>query len=214
VGATHPGIPREHVSFLRGRGRYAGLVETGTYLGASAEWAAGVFPKVHSVEAQESLHRAAKERLAAHPNVALHLGHSRDVLAKLVPALEGRWLFWLDAHWSAGNTYGAGDECPLLDELGIALRGTQHTVLVDDARFFLWPPGAPHVWRAWPQIDAVCEAVRAHTGGGHGVTVFEDVIWILPRDLHEAWGEYLHGLASRPPPAEPRRGRLARLFGR
>lgn len=215
MGAIHPGIPREHVAFLRSRGGHAGLVETGTYQGASAEWAAGAFPIVHTIEASPELHAAARERLRPRPNVTAHLGHSRDVLGKLVPTLAGSWLFWLDAHWSAGSTYGAGDECPLLHELEIVLRGgARHAVLVDDARFFLWPPPAPHDWRAWPQIGEVCEAVRVHSGGGHRVTVFEDVIWILPRELHEPWCERLHALASRPAAPAPRRGALARLLGR
>jgi hypothetical protein len=214
VGAIHSGIPREHVAFLRSRGAHAGLVETGTYEGSTAEWASQQFPLVHTVEASGQLYAAARQRLARRANVTAHHGHSREVLETLVPALAGSWLFWLDAHWSGGSTYGAGDECPLLGELAIALRGTPHSVLVDDARFFLSPPRAPHDWKSWPQIDAVCEAVRVHSTAGHRVTVYEDVIWILPPDLHAEWCEYLHGLESRSPAPSPRRSRLEWLLGR
>jgi hypothetical protein len=196
MGAVSPGIPKDHVTQLKALADYAGLVETGTFLGATTEWASQVFPAVHTVEASPELFERAKARLGARSNVTQHQGRSPDVLRQLVPTLTGRWLFWLDAHWSAGETFGEGDECPLLSELAVILRSGPHPILIDDARCFVAPPGAPHDWRQWPTIDAIAVAAREHSGASASLTIVDDVIFVLPRDLHEPWCEYLHHRAS------------------
>lgn len=214
MGAVTLGIPRDHVQALKRFGQYAGFFETGTYLGATSEWASGEFPKVHTVEASPELFEKSRQVLAARPNVVQHQGRSADVLRRVVPTLEGPWLFWLDAHWSAGNTFGEGEECPLLSELEIILKGGEHALLVDDARLFFRPVGAPHDWRQWPTIDQICGTIRDHARSRVSVTIVDDVIFALPRATHERWSDHLFELASRPVEAPPKRRGLARLFGR
>lgn len=46
-------------------------------------------------------------------------GDSKIILKNLISTLKGPIIFWLDAHWSGGDTYGYKDECPLLDEIKI-----------------------------------------------------------------------------------------------
>jgi hypothetical protein len=198
MGAVTPGIPQEHVAKLNALGAYSGMVETGTFLGATAEWASAVFPTVHTIEAAPELFERAKARLAACENVTAHPGRSPDVLRGLLPSLRGSWLFWLDAHWSAGETFGQGDECPLLRELELILGAGAHSVLIDDARCFLAPPGAPHDWRQWPTIDRIASAVRAFSASSMSITIVDDVIFVLPAEVHERWCEYLHERASKP----------------
>ena len=76
-------------------------------------------------------------------------GNSRDVLPRLVPLFAGdnRVLFWLDAHYSGGVTYGQQDECPLLDELTIIFEKLSENkdimILVDDIRVFGVNPSYP-----------------------------------------------------------------------
>ena len=76
-------------------------------------------------------------------------GNSRDVLPRLVPLFAGdnRVLFWLDAHYSGGVTYGQQDECPLLDELTIIFENLSENkdimILVDDIRVFGVNPSYP-----------------------------------------------------------------------
>jgi hypothetical protein len=214
MGAVTQGIPRDHVEVLKRIGSYSGFFETGTYLGATAEWAAGQFAQVHTVEASPELFQRAKAVLAQKANVVQHQGRSADVLRRIVPTLAGRWLFWLDAHWSAGDTFGQGEECPLLGELEIVLRGGPHALLIDDARLFFRPFGPPHDWRQWPTIDDICATIRDHATERTSVTVVDDVIFALPRAVHEPWCEHLHALASQPTGAPARRRGLAGWFAR
>lgn len=207
MGAITRGIPREHVTTLKSLGSYVGLVETGTYLGATSRWAAKLFAQVHTVEASPELFARAQKALAKTPSVVQHLGRSPTVLRKMVPTLQGPWLFWLDAHWSGGLTFGQDQECPLLEELEIVVSSGAHGVLVDDARLFLRPLGAPHDWRQWPSIDEICATIRDHGSGRFSVTIVDDVLFALPRTVHESWCDHLHRMASSP------RG-IAGWFGR
>lgn len=197
MGAVTQGIPAVHAEALKAFGGFAGFFETGTYMGATTLWAAERFTTVHTVEASPVLFERAKGVLGPHVNVIQHLGRSSDVMRRVVPGLSGRWLFWLDAHWSAGDTFGEGEECPLLQEIEIVLSTGSHALLIDDARCFLRPPHPPHDWRQWPNIGDICLTVEKHRKGMF-VTVVDDVIFVLPEDLHEKWCEHLRGPEPQP----------------
>jgi len=78
----------------------------------------------------------AKARYGASENVSFLHGSSSDKLRELATTLDSATLFWLDAHWSRGNTFGATKECPLLEELEVNYNGgvTTTTVLNRIAR--------------------------------------------------------------------------------
>ena len=93
------------------------FLETGTYRGRTAAWAAENFDEVVTIEASSDLHDTAHERHGHLPNVRWVHGDTRDVLPCEVARLAGPAVAWLDSHWSGGTTYGEGDECPLLAEI-------------------------------------------------------------------------------------------------
>jgi hypothetical protein len=154
MGIERMGPPEELVLLLGQELDARTLVETGTYQGQTAAWAAWHFERVVTVEAAPELHREAATKYGALANVEFVLGDSRDVLTSLVSALVGPSLFWLDSHWSGGSTCGAFGECPLLDELD-AIRASphEHAILIDDARMFESAPPLPHDPAEWPSID-------------------------------------------------------------
>src|SRR5262249_19203678 len=152
------------------------FVETGTYTGRTAAWAAGAFGSVITIEASPELYAFAAEPLQCLKNVRRVLGDSREVLAPIVSSLAGPAVFWLDAHWSGPPTAGEHDECPLLEELQALARSPhENFVLIDDARLFLAPPPAPHRPEHWPSIDEVSEALSRLPHRGTTL-VFDDVI--------------------------------------
>jgi FkbM family methyltransferase len=106
------------------------------------------------------------------------LGDSRDILPQL--DLSEPTVFWLDGHWSAGDTAGEGDECPLLDEL--ATIGPQHAILIDDARLFIEPPPPPHDPEQWPTLEQVIDALDDRE-----VAIRDDVVIALPRRRRSRW---------------------------
>src|SRR5213594_1151332 len=78
-------------------------VETGTYRGGSARLLAEIFDDVVTIELSEDLHDAAARELAGLGNVRALQGDSRLELGPL--AVESvPTLYWLDGHWSGGNT--------------------------------------------------------------------------------------------------------------
>jgi len=190
MGAVHFGAPEDLALFLRDRLRLATFVETGTFGGGTASWAARHFTTVHSIEASAKYWRAAQNRYAALGNVTFHLGHSPTQLASLMPRLE-RPMFWLDAHWCGSDTAGVSGECPLLDEVAAIARARlpEPVILIDDARLFLAPPPAPHDWTQWPDLAAVVAALQRC--GDLSIAVVEDVIVAVPvavrHDLVEFW---------------------------
>src|SRR5919201_2007447 len=115
MGIVHPGVPKDLVLLLRNAFGVEDFIEAGTYLGATASWAAGVFPRVTTIEAAPALYNEARLRHQGHANLRFELGDSRQVFPRLLPELTAPSIFWLDSHYSGGDTFGAQDECPLLE---------------------------------------------------------------------------------------------------
>lgn len=114
------------------------FVETGTYKGHTTAIAADIFRVVHTIELCPDLYRDAVQRFADRPHVVLHLGDSAQALPEILPAIEGRPVFWLDGHFSGGDTALGSVECPVMDELrAIEQAGLRDAIiLVDDIRCF------------------------------------------------------------------------------
>ena len=155
------------------------FVETGTYRGDTAAWAAEHFARVATVELSPEYHAAATVRFRAQPQVRVLLGDSGAMLRQVAAELPGPAVLWLDAHWSGLDTAGRETECPLLSELAILNAApVTHTLLVDDARLFAAPPPRPHRAEKWPDLGAVLDGLRA--GGRRHVVMFEDVLIAVP----------------------------------
>lgn len=165
------------------------FIETGTYRGDTAAWAAGHFPRVVTIELSADYFAAARDRFRSQPGVTVLQGDSGARLREVGPGLRRPALFWLDAHWSGLDTAGRERECPLLEELAIINQAEPtHSVLVDDARLFSAPPPRPHRAEQWPALGDVVDALRA--GGRRHVVLFEDVFIGVPssaRDLLTRW---------------------------
>lgn len=181
MGIVHSGIPQDTVIYLKDRFGLDTLVETGTFKGATAEWASGHFAKVITVELSPSLHLEAAGRLRNRSNIELVLDDSRDALPKILKTLEKPALFWLDGHWTAtAGAAGQEAECPLLEELDAINRSKlDHLILIDDARLFLQPPPPPHRSTDWPTLERISEKL-SEPGRRRYVRVFDDVIFAVP----------------------------------
>lgn len=209
MGMVHFGVPERLALFLRDRFRLESFVETGTYGGATAAWAAQHFATVYSIEASEKYWREARARYGSVGNVNFILGDSPTQLASILSRVS-RPIFWLDAHWCGGETAGAAAECPLLAEIAAieAARLPLPVILIDDARLFLEPPPAPHRWEEWPGIAAVADALRRC--GDLYVAVREDVIVAVPE---EARADLVAFCRAQPhAPAAPAASRYFRGF--
>jgi hypothetical protein len=156
------------------------FVETGTFQGGSARWASSRFEKVWTIEINEPLFEMARRRLATRKNVEQHLGDSAKILASLVPLLDRPALFWLDAHWSGGNTGGELYPCPLREEIAaIDESPLEHVIAIDDMRFCL-NAEPPFEAGRWPDIGTLSALLRARHQDSY-VAIHNDVALRLPR---------------------------------
>jgi len=113
------------------------FVETGAYLGEGIERYIQEphFINIHSIELSEKWYNYCKEKFSNNSNVQIHLGNSFIVIKDLIDAREPV-LWYLDAHFSGGETAGADIEngCPLIKELETILdrHNLDDIIVIDD----------------------------------------------------------------------------------
>jgi hypothetical protein len=117
------------------------FIETGTYRGDMVHRMRRHFKSLQTIELDKDLHRYASSRFSPVKKITCHQGDSSVVLREIMPAIRERCLFWLDGHYSGGETAKGELSTPVLAEVNIILRhiastGLQHIILIDDARCF------------------------------------------------------------------------------
>jgi hypothetical protein len=113
------------------------MVETGTLLGDMIEAMKHRFMQLHSIEISHQLAQKAQQRFAGDKHVRIIENDSAIALKELVPTLQEPALFWLDGHYSGGNTGKGAKETPIMEELDTILAShLPHVIMIDDARCF------------------------------------------------------------------------------
>lgn len=197
MGRVTWGPPREILHGIKVLFSPNVFVETGTFLGETAAWAAGLFDSVYTIEAAKELYLQASQRHSRLNNVRFLNGESQAILAEIVAQLKQPALFWLDAHWSGGPTWGSDQECPLLEELAIICASSlDHLILIDDARLFLAPPPSPHKPEQWPDIGQISKILGL---ANRRVAILEDVIIAVPEHSGVAFSAFLQNYLRRHP---------------
>lgn len=150
------------------------FVETGTYRGDMVAAMQPNFDKLYSIELSPELHRAAVRRFEGQPAVEILFGDSGQVMGALMPRLTGKAVFWLDGHFSGGETAQAALDTPIWAELEhiLAAPDLGHVILIDDARLFGRDP-------AYPTVAAIADFVTGRRPNVR-IDVADDSIRILP----------------------------------
>ncbi len=170
------------------------FIETGTYKAQTSVWASKTFDIVYTIEASKKLYNEALKKYGNISNIRFMYGTSKECLKKIINEIDTLAVFWLDAHWSGGETFGNDDECPLLDELGlITKKGIKHYILIDDARLFMCPPPLPHNIDEWPDISQI---IIHLTDTGYKIFIHEDVIIAVPRENGRAFIKFFQKIAT------------------
>ncbi len=198
MGAVHFSIDKELVRFFKNRLPLSTFVETGTYKGDSLARVRPFFDHLYSVESSRRFFDEALGRFSGDSAVDIRFGDSVEWLARLSTSFEGEsTLFWLDAHWCVDEgTAGETSQCPLLGELSaIGALHPESVVLVDDFRYFLSPPNAPHDISHWPALEEVLAALGS-LSRVHALMVFNDVGVFYPGFLGNEMREHArcHGV--------------------
>jgi hypothetical protein len=116
-------------------------LETGTNFGQTTAILAKSSPFVVTLEPMVELYETASVRLKHHSNVEVIHASSEDGFAPAVERLGDRVNFWLDGHYSSGNTFRGSSATPIKHELGVISRFVQQggnvAVFIDDVRLFV-----------------------------------------------------------------------------
>ena len=149
------------------------LVETGTYRGDTVRALRDRYQRLVSIELSPDLARLVAAENRGFNTVEIHVGDSGALLPAITATLTTPTVFWLDAHYSGGDTAGEGD-VPIYRELAGAVAATvPHIILIDDMRDF---NGA----RGYPTVAALTDHLTAR---GYKVFVASDILQAVPRAL-------------------------------
>lgn len=123
------------------------FIETGTYHGDTVAAIKDMYSSVISIEVDEALYKKACVRFAADKNVRIVHGDCARELPAILATLQEPAVFWLDGHYSGGETGKGEIEDPILISLNqIAAHPTrEHVIFVDDARTFDGREGRPDI---------------------------------------------------------------------
>lgn len=182
MGLINFGIPEKESDIIKEIMGLNIFVEGGTFKGDTAKSMSNKFLKVFTIENSDKIFNEAKQNLKGISNITLLKGDTRKHLKEILDNNDNI-LFWLDAHWSGGDTYGQMDECPLIEELNIIFNFSSRNlaILIDDARLFLAPPASPHNFRNWPSIKQILNSIP----DDWSCIVYEDVIYLYPIKIED-----------------------------
>jgi hypothetical protein len=161
---------------IRGYARAYGLdvlVETGTFYAETVRGLRKEFRQIYSIELDEHLYGMAVARCKHQANAVLLQGDSSKRIGDIIARLTSPALFWLDAHYSGGETARGDVDTPIHAELIAVLGdGRPHIVLVDDMRDFV------NSAQDYPTLDAVRQIAQDHD---YMMSTALDVIRFVPQ---------------------------------
>jgi hypothetical protein len=122
------------------------FVETGTYRGDMIDAQKQNFNDIYSIELSEKYFENAKKRFKSSKNIHLFLGDSGLIISNVLRKINESAIFWLDGHYSGGDTAKGELECPIYKELeAIFQTKHNHLLIIDDARCFIGTNSYPSV---------------------------------------------------------------------
>ena len=192
MGLVNFSVPEIEVEYLRSNLNLDVFVEGGTYKGDTAKHMSGKFETVYTIEKSNEMFNTAKVNLKDILNIIMIKGDTREHLHNILDNNDNI-LFWLDSHWSGGDTYGEEDECPLIDELKIIFKYKKnYAILIDDARLFLAPPPYPHNYNNWPSITNIIQVLP----NNWELLEFEDVFYLIPKIFYIEFKTFMHKIVT------------------
>lgn len=117
------------------------FIETGTHTGETCLRVQSLFADIHTIECSIKYYEQSRVRLSGHKNIQVYLGDSTDVLPGILKKINENCFFWLDGHYSGGDTAKSKKDCPILEECKAindfcALTKNKAIILIDDLRLF------------------------------------------------------------------------------
>ncbi len=150
------------------------MVETGTCKGYMVEAMKKDFDQIFSIELSKALYEKVKKKFEGEEKIVLLQGDSAVELKGVVNRIDQPALFWLDGHYSAGDTAKGEKDTPIYEELEHIFNSQDrgHVIIIDDARCFGTEP-------SYPSIKELSDFVRLKRPNVN-IAVEDDSIRITP----------------------------------
>ena len=116
---------------------YPCFIETGTHVGGTIFAVEPHFDYLYTIEFSEKYYTKTKSTYTRDKIQFIH-GDSSIVFTTLLPTIQEKTIFFLDGHWSSGDTGKSEKDCPLIEEVTHIheLFSPSAILIIDDYRLF------------------------------------------------------------------------------
>ena len=144
--------------------RFPCFIETGTLWGATIFAMEPNFSTLYTIEYSEKYYDLAKNKYKG-TKINFILGDSSVVFIGLLPQITDKCIFFLDGHWSSGDTGRSVKDCPLIEEINQIndLFVNEAIIIIDDFRLFGLNSSSGKLEEDWSDIskDGILNIIRS-----------------------------------------------------
>ena len=134
--------------------KYRCFIESGTLEGETIFKVEPYFDKLYTIEFSEKYYNNTRSKYKG-DKIEFILGDSSVEFESLLPKINERSIFFLDGHWSGGDTGHSAKDCPLEEEITHINNLFKHDaiIIVDDFRLFGLDSRSGKLNEDWSEIN-------------------------------------------------------------
>lgn len=138
---------------------YKIFIETGTHVGDTIIPMSDFFDELHTIELSTIYYEYFNRKQFDRKKIKSYLGDSTKILPEILPTINSNTIFFLDGHYSSGNTAKGDKDVPLIEEISSinGLFKNSGIIIIDDLRLF-----GTKLSEDWSEIsiDSVLEPIK------------------------------------------------------
>ena len=133
---------------------YPCFIETGTLNGGTILSVEPYFNELYTIEFSSKYYNNTKNKYRGN-KINFILGDSSIVFESLLPTINDKCIFFLDGHWSSGDTGRSAKDCPLEEEVTHInnLLKNEAIIIIDDFRLFGLDKSSGKLNEDWSKIN-------------------------------------------------------------